>query len=259
MPIFSIVFSGGPDNDSPDFSLGGDPSAHPVPKAPPNNLFANVTSEQSDTGLTNYICLYIFNDSGRDLNPVEISIKSQPQESEILLGISKASERQKVVIEGLIPVVGSVRLRYETGVEYTWQFLPSMSDMSAALQGWLRIADPIGSHVVNFFQNPQEKGFIIQWRDFRYHDVIQVVNRDLPIGAGFELTRVVSGTPINTISPQIAVGAAPNFVEFASDSVNVGYLKDGEGFPVWIRREIPEGSTSIRSDGFQISAIGYPL
>lgn len=62
----NIYLSGGDKNSSPADSFGGAISSTKLNAARYNPLFSTVNSEQVDTGLIDYCCLYIKNDSPND-------------------------------------------------------------------------------------------------------------------------------------------------------------------------------------------------
>ena len=52
--------SGGSGNSNPNNSIGGDPSSSPI-SGLVNNLFDNISPEETTAGKTDYRCFYIFN------------------------------------------------------------------------------------------------------------------------------------------------------------------------------------------------------
>src|SRR6185437_896903 len=98
MADISFVLSGGVTNQDPDNSFGGPPSPTPIISGLENNLFADVTGAEVSDGLTDYRCIYLFNESNSDdFADFSVWINSQVAGgSDVYLGVILANEIQQL-------------------------------------------------------------------------------------------------------------------------------------------------------------------
>src|SRR3990167_10806612 len=108
------VLSGGPANNDPNLSLGGDPSSVGISDGI-NNLFDDVSDEESQAGATDYRCFYIFNNNVTDsFYGTKLWIESEVAEgSDINVGIPLKDDIQKITITGNV-TSGNLQLVYDT-------------------------------------------------------------------------------------------------------------------------------------------------
>lgn len=269
----STNLSGGTNNADPELSLGGDPSVYDVTTGL-QNLFANVTAEEALAGLTDYRCFYVFNNSLTDTFYnvylyFENYLDSVPQLS---LGLNLANDTQKITISGEIDS-GNIILRYgdspyyytgniDWGGSYT-QFRENIQNALNSIGGLTGVqvlADNIGS-VYNFeivFTNNDGN---------KYHPNLYVQNNNLvTVSAAtptIVITKIVNGSPINTIPDLVEPYIAPlGVVFYNSSSTNVkdvGTLLPSEGFPVWVKRIIPINSDPSSASGATFKIKGGSL
>lgn len=115
----SIVLSGGTVNLDANASLGGDPSSTPISSGVINNLFADVSSDQSKAGLEDYRCVYIFNDGQTPIYNVRLWIgQILVGSSQVEIGIDALDETQRITISGVPVTGGSFTLSYK-GTNFT--------------------------------------------------------------------------------------------------------------------------------------------
>ena len=111
-----FFLSGGSSNSNSMFSIGGLPSGFVI-LGTLNNLFPNITSEQAESGRTDYRCFYVFNGSETDsLFDSQISLESQDAGgSNVQIGVERSTEIQRLGIVGPA-YFGSLTLRYGSQV-----------------------------------------------------------------------------------------------------------------------------------------------
>ena len=108
----SLVLSGGSVNSDPSLSLGGNPSSSPVNSNALNNIFNDITPDESLSGLEDYRCVYFFNDSDDPIFNLKLWMLSETENgSSVTLGIQDKDEIQRLTITGT-PTGGSFSLTY---------------------------------------------------------------------------------------------------------------------------------------------------
>jgi hypothetical protein len=99
---------------------------------------------------------------------------------------------------------------------------------------------------VGFYGNNKNKAFSV---------LEEADNTVLPVHT-FEFVKSVIGSPINTIATEIEQeNDAPNGIDFIipdSSGISLGTLQPGEGFPIWVKRVVPESSSVREADGFKL-------
>lgn len=261
----SVVLSGGAYNLSPNQSLGGDPSVTPITSDTLNNLFNDVTSEDNIYGIEDYRCIYYFNDGDTTIYTAKTFILSDFQSgATIQIGVSDYDESQRILVTGL-PTGGSVTLSYDSN-NFVLNYDSDISVMALSLQDSLNsLVDGDGESIL---QDCVVTAQPIQTNIFfdvlytgmdgsRSHPTIQVVSNDFTPSVTVTTSKLRSGSPINTIAPQIDSSTTPpgNVGFYASNSdspISLPKLRTGDGFPLWIVRVIPASTSAKSNDGFSI-------
>lgn len=264
----AVVLSGGSTNLDPNKSLGGDPSSAPVIDNVLNNLFADVTSDQSAAGFTDYRCIYFFNDGTTSIYNVELWIDSITEGgSSIQLGIQSNNEVQQVTITGT-PTGGSFTLTYRTHAIFC-PFDPNVNTWAATIQNAINALvdgnnNPIFHNVlvVGQLSGPTTTVFQIIFTGLDTQRSIDQFllqsNSLLPLGLISILISVPQmGAPINTIASEIDVSTTPpgGVGFFAASQISpivLPVLNPGDGFPLWIQRLTPTGTTALADDTLRL-------
>lgn len=268
MPVqasdISIVLSGGSFNADINLSLGGNPSSTPL-IGTLNNLFDNISEEQSLSGITDYRCFYIFNDNDNDtFYNVKVWIESQIEGgAEIFLGIPIETEIQKVVMTGNI-TGGEVIFSHEN-YKFLVQGNPNLTIMAQNFQNALNGTTGVSGVVVTSDSNSGTNNFTITFESGRNHPLIQLVDNAL-VGTSIDIfiQRIKDGGPINKIaSPIDNKITIPAGIFFSKPTKNfpisVGNLRKLEGFPVWVKRFVAPNTTGLNNDGTIIRVAGKPF
>lgn len=259
-----MVLTGGQSNTDPYLSIGGEPSVQPV-QGILNNLFDNVSDEDATLGITDYRCVYIFNNNSTDsLFNFQLYVDDDYADgAEIALGILKQKELQKVQINGVV-TGGSFDVTYGEEMETVdydpdaaiWadnfitalNNLPNLTDINVVVSG------TSSARIFNvYFDNDD---------DYRYHPLLSLDITDLTGTTSItkSVARTRTGSPINTEPVLLeADTTVPNNISFGTHDIDdpllIGTLRGMEGFPLWIRRYIPAGTASKSNDGFKIKII----
>lgn len=268
----SIVLSGGTSNILPNFSLGGDPSSSPIPSGVLNNIFDDVSSSQALNGSEEYRCIYIFNDGDTTIWSIKISINnSATGGSTMQLGLSENNESQRISIVGTM-TGGQLVIAYKDRT-ITLPYNSDLGTMAINLQTELQNLTISNVSEEKFFKQLTVTAqvaanntviFDIRWsgkdskRNFDKLELATNGNQLTPLGnvsVNFSVNR--EGSPINTIAGNISVENNPpggvNFYEASSTvPITLPFLSPNEGFPLWIKRIVPAGSTSLENDGFTL-------
>jgi hypothetical protein len=274
MPITSasditLVLSGGSVNINPDNSLGGDPSSSPITSALLNNLFSDVTADQSSDGYEDHRCIYVFNDGDTTVYNVQLWIAEDFNEGDgsVEIGVYSQDESQRITVTGDANG-GSFTLSYKSE-DFTVNFDADLAVWATNLQTAINdltndddepffhnavvVASNAGASVVfdiNFSALDAKRNF----------DKFVLASNDLT--SDEEVTMLITtpreGSPINTIASEINAATTPPgnvgfFAPTSQSPITLPYLASGEGFPLWVRRTIPAGTVAQENDGFILS------
>ena len=269
----NVVLSGGSSNTDPNLSLGGDPSGTPISSGIVNNLFDDVSVDESEDGHEDYRCMYLFNDSIGNIFNGRIWIISQVLDGSFVeIGIEERDEIQRITLDG-IATSGSFTLSYE-GISFVSVFNSDLGTWAAALQATLRAlmdgggdlffkdivvsASASGTTTIFDVSFPLQDGS-------RNHDSFVLESDDLgPASVDIVLSTPQQGSPINTIAPQISVETTPPggvgfFVPTAASPIQIPKLIADDGFPLWVKRITPAEAIPIQNDGFTMRFAGTPF
>lgn len=272
MPIslaqIEFFLSGQSGNSDPNNSIGGTISNFPVIGSV-NNLFADVTSAETETGKTDFRCFYVKNSSTEDsLFNSNIFIYSQRESGSLVqLGIEKQTDNQQIKVVGPPVITGTVIFKYkQQQINVSWGGSPTAFATNLAFG--LSSAGIIGvevshsgssmNHVFDLlFKGPS---------DYRNHPKLEVFSNNLtavskPI---VTVTKTQEGKPINSTAPLLAAETIiPSNVEFyessSSQKIQIGTLKPGDFFPVWIKRFTAPNTDFLERDYFIFKIQGDPF
>jgi hypothetical protein len=261
----SLVFSGGSENDNPYSSLGGPPSAVPLPQSGLNNLFDDVTAQESEDGLVDHRCFYIFNDGDDFVYDVRIWIVTEEEGgSDVEVGIEAKNEIQRLAMDG--PEGGSLSLTYRSRTIVT-TFDSDLAAWAIALQNSLNsLEDVNGNSILSGVTVRASNAGSTIYLDVtfegmdakRSHDTIIISTNNLtPSGTTASVATIQNGSPVNTEAPDLDLDTTtPSGVSFGSPAdtapIVVPKLEPGDGFPVWIRRTTEAGADPTSLDGATI-------
>ncbi len=262
----SVVLSGGTVNINPNNSLGGDPSSAPLLNDSLNNLFDDVTSDESADGIEDYRCVYVFNDGDTTVWSVQLWINADSSDgATVEIGIEDRNEVQRLTITGGVSG-GSLTLQYN-GTEFTTNYQSDLSVWASQLENTLQeLTDEnlLFTHVNVTAQNGGNGTVIfdIKWSGTdakRNFDKIESVENSLePNGSvDISLTTPSQGSPVNTIASEINVETTPPggvgfFVASQISPLFIPRLNPDEGFPLWVKRVVPAGTVAKENDGFTL-------
>jgi hypothetical protein len=262
----SFVYSGGPHNTSPDASLGGEPSSTPL-TGNINNLFDDVTQDEARLGLTDYCCIYIFNNNATDtLSNSEICLSSQVAGgSNCKIGVIKRNEIQTIEVTGS-PTGGYFILTYEGDTaKINWN--ADMDIVASRIETRLNAIPSLSGLLVLSDGSPPDVTFTVHFEKgnrCRAHDLLKLKSNHLTGGVtDIAIARVQGGSPINTIAQEITNEIQkPDKVGFKDTDLNnpepIGDLQHGDGFPLWAQRVTTKGTPALQNDGIVITLIGKP-
>lgn len=268
----SVVLSGGTGNIDPTNSLGGDPSSTPLISGNLNNLFDDVSSDQSTNGFEDFRCIYIFNDGDTTIWNFQIWIAVDDQGGSTMeLGIVNRNEAQRITISGGVSG-GTVTLQYG-GRQFTTSYNSDLSIWASDIEDALMNLTHTPSGSDYFFKKvdvtAQTSGggtviFDINWsgkdaeRNFEKIGLVTNGNLLEPLNnVNISFATTSEGAPINTIASEIDVSTTPpGGVAFSAAPEGVPIfiprLDANDGFPLWIMRSTPAGTVAKESDGFTI-------
>lgn len=263
----SIVLSGGSSNINPNLSLGGDPSSSPIPSGVLNNLFDDISSEESAASHEDYRCIYIFNDGDTIIWDIRLWIEEDEADgSTTEIGIENRNETQRITINGGVNG-GTLTLSYNS-LEFTIAYDSDLAVWAQDLQDKLDdLEDGEGNLIFRDVTVTAQNAsggvviFDIRWagkdgkRNFDSFTISSGGNLLEPLGSvTVGISTPQQGAPINTIAAEINVETTPpGGVSFFASSVDspitLPRLESNEGFPLWIKRVTEANTTAKENDG----------
>ena len=261
----NFTFSGGSTNTDPNQSLGGEPSIYPISY---NRLFDDVTESQAKSGIVDYRCFYINNESNSDslYNALIYVDYLIPGDVTVKLGFEIRNERQNLTITNAPFVTGGSFVliytsddNYEFVVNWDSNLSALVSNLQAAIQNISKLEDVI----VSGFSSGQNLIFEIDFlgnASKRYHELLLLKTNGNNLMSSqpttINIVKSVSGSPINRIADVIDVDTTvPTFVEF-SNQINIGSIRPLDSIPIWIERTVSSNATPVENDGFVLKIRG---
>jgi len=266
----SVVLSGGTANIDPNAALGGNPSASPVVDGSLNNLFDNLSSEQTEDGHEDYRCIYFFNDGESSIYDVALWIAEDFEGgATIELGTQLQDETQRITLSNGPITGGSMTLSY-AGQQFTSNYNSSLAIWASTMEAQLKaLTDSTGDHLLyDVSVSAQYAGtgsstvifdVLFTLRDgYRNHPVIQLVSEAFtPTTVDVSIATLFEGSPINTIASEIGVETTPPgnvgfFAASESSPISLARLDPEDGFPIWVKRTAAAGTAAVEQDGFRL-------
>lgn len=250
-----FVYSGGSNNLDPSKSIGGDPSINTI-NGTLNNLFSNVNKEDSEEGITDYRCFYVFNNSEIDaLFNVSIYFESQLEGiSNCQLGISKSTDVQ-IISFSSVATSGFFTLKYENYItkNINWNSEPSI--LSKNIENSLNELDILSEVSVQSLSPTNYSISFLGEDNNKNHDLLLTNSINLLPSTNISFSKNSEGQPLNSIAPLLATNQTPpfNVSFFNTDEINrilIGNLLPGDGFPVWIKRTTFGSISNDQDNGF---------
>jgi len=266
-----IVLSGGQNNRDVNLSLGGNPSAFRISDGVINNLFDDVTPDESEEGLEDYRCVYLFNDAeGEDSTVYNIAIWIHDEKeggSSIAMGMQEQNETQRITLSSEDPLTaGTFTISYD-GYEFVSRFNSDLGEWAEALQeGLLELVDGDGNQLIAELTVTAEQTDEIIFFDLAFtgqegkknHPLFEIADNSLEPECEITVTVLQNGSPVNTITSQLDVDTTPpggvNFsVPTEALPLIIPKLRSGEGFPFWFRRTTAAGAGAAAEDYVEIA------
>ena len=272
------VLSGGTNNSDPKKSLGGDRSQAQVGNNTPNGIFSDVSVDDSQSGLIDYRCIYVFNNSTTDyLYNTEVKITSQVG-YDIKFGLPTATDVQQITITGNPVGGGYFTVDYDNlrpvQINYDSNMINWANNIKTALLTYTLNGTPLLSGIRitsdSTFVNSVLLAHFVIYFEGNNNNTNQpklIINNDYKTTlfggnpqTSIKVDKVSSGGPINTIASPVAnAKIAPANIIFSTTDVSVGTLGPMEGFPIWFQRVITPNAAPIKGDGFVLLVAGSPL
>lgn len=272
----SFVLSGGTSNLDPNLSLGGDPSSAPIPSGVLNNLFDDISSAETNSGVEDYRCFYIFNDGETAVWDLKIWTEVETIGGAFIeIGIRSFDEKQRITILGANG--GSLTLSYKNR-PFTTNYNSDTGAWALAIQESLLNLTVSDESEEKIFRNVLVLGtntssgvlFDILWsnKDGKqnletishiYDENGEITGNSLTSsGTVSVLINVIqNGEPINSIADNIDVDTTPPggvgfFTASVSSPLILPKLSPGEGFPIWIKRTVGAGTEASQLDSITL-------
>ncbi len=268
----SFLLSGGPNNVDPVKSIGGSISKQSIDNQI-NNIFSDVTRDQSFIGFVDYRCLYIRNDSlNEKLRDASFYISKSLEGADIAIGFSLKSDVQALIVEGDPGTGASFQIQYtirnagltftQTTREILW--VPDENTMAQRIAAIVNSLTNVRGIQVIGHRSDLGYDFLITFGGSstgRWQELLGPINED---GIQVSVMRVVQGGPINSIAPNIGfTNNPPNGVTFfESDNltpIEIGTLFPQDFVPVWLRRTVQKNTPPIHPDQCRIHMFGEAL
>ncbi len=268
----SFLLSGGPKNVNPNKSIGGAISKQSIDNQL-NNLFDDVTRDQTFNGFVDYRCLYIRNNSPNEkLKDASFYIHKSLDGAEISIGFSLRSDIQALLVDGEPGTGSSFQLQYtirndginlvQTTREILW--VPNENTMAQRIAAILNSLMHVRGVQVSGHRSNVGYDFLITFGGSttgRAQQLLAPVNED---GIQVTVMSVIKGGPINSTAPNIGLSNnPPNGVVFFdsdnSEAIEVGTLFPQDFIPIWLRRTVQKNTTPTHPDKCRLHMFGDAL
>lgn len=258
--LFNFLYSGGLNNADPAKSIGGSYSTNFI-LGNLNNLFSDISKDDSEIGVIDYRCFYIANDSENDtLYNASIFVTSEyNSQSSVQIGISRESEVQVISLNS-IPSSGYFKLKIgpATTPEIYWDSNNIIFENN--IRNALNYLDEIETIVSKTLLNNYQVSFV-GISNYRNYDLLQVVENTLSPSTIIKIEKLTEGQPINSVAPRIFNSqSAPFNVTFYDTNFNnrlsLGNLHPSDIIPIWIRRYTSGTINDDQLNGFNIRLSG---
>lgn len=267
-----FVYSGGQVNHDASLSIGGDASVYEIVGSF-NNLFSDVTPSQASSGYTDYRAFYIFNNHPTDTvyNMKIYIVEDATGGSNIQVGIDSRDELQNITIDQNI-TSGNFRIQYEPNnpngagavtVNYDPDLSVWASNLENALNGIRDLKDV--SVTGSALSEGASFDVLFTGQDGkRSQSILAITQNNLNPPSTINVSRQVSGKPINSVATSLdVVTTPPTGVSFSfptsSSPIILPKLREGEGFAVWLKRITTSNSTALENDGFVLRVSVEPI
>ena len=255
-----FVFSGGQGNYDPFQSIGGNPSVIEIGEIS-QGLFTSLTDEQLKSGITDYRCFYIFNQSDTE-SLYDFSVYNQNSSSAVCyIGLDKKNDIQKITLSGS-PISGNLVLNYD-GDDFTVEFSSNTQQLALNFQQQLIDLGLLGVIVTTEAKTGYYNILINFESDsgFKYHPLISLVSNNLSPSTEFFINKIQDGSPINIIVPKTqSILSEPENITFdlitPINPIYLASLKPNEGIPIWLKRVVPAGTSKSGALNFQFKIKG---
>lgn len=262
----TVVLSGGTVNLDPANSLGGEPSGAPISSGVLNNLFDDVSPEQSESGHEDYRCIYFFNDGETTVYQLQIYILSDyAGGATIELGVAEANETQRIQISGAEVTGGVMTLSYE-GVEFDSTYDSDLGNWATTLEDTLNALNNGGDTLLeDVTVNAGVSGsdtivfdILFTGNDSKKnHEPITYVSDTFTPAVTVTIQTIQQGSPINTIAPDIGIETTPPggvsfYAPDATSPITLPLLRPEDGFPLWVKRVTIADTAAVEDDGFSL-------
>ena len=255
-----FVFSGGQGNYDPFQSIGGDPSVIEISEIT-QGLFNSLTDEQLKSGITDYRCFYIFNQSDTDALYDFYVYVENTSVVPCYIGLNKQNDVQKITLSGAT-TSGNILLNYN-GEVFTVEFSSNPAQLALNFQqqlidlGLLGVVVTAEAYTGYYNVNISFEGD----SGFKYHPLISLVSNNLIPSTEFFINKVQEGGPINVVLPKTQnVITTPENIGFnlatPTDPIILTSLQPSEGLPIWLKRVVPAGTAKGDVLSFQFKIKG---
>jgi hypothetical protein len=179
------------------------------------------------------------------------------------LGVSRATESQRIEISGG-PSSGSAEFRLgDVSFSGTWSgsaesFRTSLLEsLASAGLGDMSVTHSSGASDIFTLS-------FLGSLDNKSHPLVELVENSLSGSPSISITRVTSGSPINTVAPLIPTRSTPpagvTFLPTSGSSkITIGNLGPGDSMPIWMRRKTPAGTEFKEGDSVTVRLSGDPF
>lgn len=265
MAQIDFFLSGGLGNSDPNLALGGAKSNIPI-LVGLNNLFSDITSEDSDRGLVDYRCFYIMNTGGSTMKNASAYVSDQkPLGSDVIIGVAKRPEVQRINVNNTI-TSGDIVFGFGSS-SFTAAWPGNISGFATNIQAGFA---SIGKSVTVTTTIPANfsTAYVITFEgdDANINQPLLKVQTNSLSGGGTLTIKVTTkkataGSPINSTADSIGTSSnspyGVNFTETSSSNkLLIGDLAPGDFVPIWAKRTTAPGTEYLEYDYFSLRVLG---
>jgi hypothetical protein len=260
--------SGGGSNCDPLLDLGGSISTCELTEGL-DMLFNEVTEKQSRAGRIDYRCFYVKNTHPDDtLRNAKFYIDWEHKSGSFVdVGVRLRNEIQKVVITGLIAPDEDdyMTLDIPGYDDFTVDYHSNLTIWQGRFQTAIRGIDGLQDVIIEAtgtVGSPTSVTFIVKFvgqAESRQIDLMTVLVNSLN-DQTINILSDTEGSPVGIVACTSTVLVAPACVDFnyplRGSPIELGSLRPGESFPVWVRRTTPRNTRAKIRDKVRFNVDG---
>ena len=225
-----------------------------------NNLFDDISADQSQVGHVDYRCFYICNDGPTAVYNVKAWIASQYVDgASVELGVNYRDDLQRITVANYNSISGGYLTLSYGGTPFVVDRNEDIAIWAENFEVALNNLSTLSTVTVLGQASGVNAIFDITFTDEdgrRAHPLITLISNHLtPTPEAVTIEPLQAGSPINSVASEIGVETNPPggvvfFEANATLPISLPRLDPDDICPIWVKRTMEAGGTAVAEDGF---------